>query len=532
MMLFGQIFINKKIEKMKKLIMLSLLLLTTITFGQQVFYTEDNSNISNPERGRYMYTDDDSSETFSPLNQTQMVNWRVNDKITLVWRTYYMNAYINSILPETYLNNIQNDLNKARLSGVKLIVRFAYNRSSVDATKARILGHIDQLKVILNSNEDVISSLEAGFIGEYGEWYNSSNFGNTDNLTTTQLNNRIEIGNKIFELCPNRPIAFRTPKIMQQIVGNLAMDNTQAYTGTNLSRMGYHNDCFLRTGWEGFTNTTTEYPYLNSQTKFTVAGGESCGILQPNTDCTIAVSTLDNFHFNYLNQGYFQGVWDNWQSQGCKNEIINRLGYRFVLRNSTLNDNQLIITLENIGFGNLFNNRIAYIVYKNIATGIEYSEILNSNPRFWLKENTGVYTLHNLNTTLPNGEYRLYLNLPDNMLSSNPLYSIRCANLNTWEESTGYNNLNQTFIINELSNPSTPPTIVFNILPNPTSNNLTISGLTNLGTYTFKVFNMTGNTMRVTRNGTTLNTNRLKSGTYILQVSKNGLISTKKFIKQ
>lgn len=515
---------------MKKILTTVLLFLGLVLSAQQVFYTEDNKIIANPERGLYYYTTGDS-DNFVPLNQTELVNLRVNNKVTLVWRTYYMNAYINSIIPETYLNNIQNDLNKARLSGVKLILRFAYNESNIDANKARILGHINQLKPVLNSNQDVISSLEAGFIGSYGEWYDSSNFGNTDNLTSAQAANRLEIGNKIFELCPLRHIAFRTPLIMRSITGTNAMLNTQAYQGTNLSRMGFHNDCFLRTGWEGYTNTTSEYPYLAQQTKYTISGGETCGLISPSTDCTNALLMSKQFHFNYLNMSYHPDVWQTWQSGGCSEEIQKNLGYRFVLLSSDLDDTSISIHLLNKGFGNLVNKRDAYLVYKNVATGQEFSEILNTNPWFWESDNVnGILVFHNINTTLPNGQYRLYLNLPDRILINNPLYSIRCSNMDLWEESTGYNNLNQTVIINNLglNNLSSAS---LSITPNPTNNNLTISGI-DMSDYKFKVFNILGQSMRVTRNDNFLNTSGLKPGVYMLKIYNKTENKTIKFIKE
>jgi hypothetical protein len=47
---------------------------------------------------------------------------------------------------------------------------------------------------------------------------------------------------------------------------------------------------------------------------------------------------------------------------------------------------------------------------------------------------------------IPQGDYKLYLHLPDPepALYGKPAYSIRLANDNVWEASTGYNNLNIT----------------------------------------------------------------------------------------
>lgn len=520
---------------MKKLLLILLMLYNINNYSQQVFYTEDNKNIANPERGLYKYSTGDS-DSFQALNQNELINLRTVQKITLIWRCYYMPNFINSAITSDYLNKIQTDLNIARQSGVKLIIRFAYNESNLDASKSRILSHIDQLKPILNANQDVISSLEAGFIGEYGEWYDSSNHGNTDNLTTTQITNRIEIANKIFELCPQRHIAFRTPAIMRVTSGTNAMTIEQAYQGTNLSRTGYHNDCFLRTGWEGFTNTSVEYPYLEQQTNFTISGGESCGLIAPATNCSNALLTLKRFHFNYLNADYHQDVWANWQANSCKDEIIMRLGYRFVLLNSILNNNTLSINLINKGFGNVLNDRKAYLIYKNISTNQEYSRLLNTNVRFWQPTENATLVFTNLDTNLPQGSYRLYLHLPDNTLT-NVAYSIRCANSNTWQESTGYNDLNQIWNNTSLGTNNPQPGDIFYgiyVYPNPIEQNYFYIKCDNLNTYSVKLYNMLGQKLNININygdPNKITINKLKRGNYILKLTKNNQTKSYQLIK-
>jgi hypothetical protein len=54
-----------------------------------------------------------------------------------------------------------------------------------------------------------------------------------------------------------------------------------------------------------------------------------------------------------------------------------------------------------------------------------------------------------LPSTMPKGNYALLLNLPDpqSALRSRPEYSIQLANSNTWEASTGFNNLNFTVAV-------------------------------------------------------------------------------------
>ena len=75
---------------------------------------------------------------------------------------------------------------------------------------------------------------------------------------------------------------------------------------------------------------------------------------------------------------------------------------------------------------------------------------LPDDPRYWLAGTT-VTINHTLTlpTNLPAGNYELLLNLPDpeTSLAGRPEYSIRFANANTWEASTGFNDLLQTVTV-------------------------------------------------------------------------------------
>ena len=64
----------------------------------------------------------------------------------------------------------RNDFAILRTAGVKCVLRFRYtDADGEDATKAQIIAHIDQLMAVTIPNQDVISSVSAGFIGQYGE---------------------------------------------------------------------------------------------------------------------------------------------------------------------------------------------------------------------------------------------------------------------------------------------------------------------------------------------------------------------------
>ena len=102
------------------------------------------------------------------------------------------------------------------------------------------------------------------------------------------------------------------------------------------------------------------------------------------------------------------------------------------------------IILKNLGYASLYNPRLVELVLKNTQNNEIYKVRLDIEPRLWkpLVENA-IEAVVGIPQELPLGEYKLYLNLPDpeETLYANPDYSIRIANTDMWEESTGYNYL-------------------------------------------------------------------------------------------
>ena len=433
-------------------------LLFQVAFSQKTTYNVVSDNFPNPERGFYHYRMGKASN-FTPLNYNDLVNMRTSESITLVWRGYLLDSFISSPISQDFLNKIQTDFNTMRQAGVKCILRFSYKDSGstnpYEATKSQIISHIDQLKTVVNANQDVISSIEAGFIGKYGEWYYTTYFG-IENLTPQNYADRLEVANKIMELAPSRMISFRTPEIIRKLYGNTPIQPQDAYNGSNKSRAASHNDCFLAnaTDYGTYINPAVEYPYLEQQTTYTLNGGEACGC---STTCSSdpyvaqnnAIYSMQRFHFNYLNIDYNQTVLNYWNSIGFLSTIKEYLGYRYVLNFTEILENRLFINFTNRGFGNVFNERKAYLVLRNNQTGQEYSYLLNVDLRtmpLGLPVSVDIPLYFNI----PNGNYHLFLNLPDSNLLS-PNYSIRCANENVWEPTTGYNDLQRNIQVNNLS---------------------------------------------------------------------------------
>jgi len=507
---------------MKKLLtIITLLFIMSIT-GQNINYSSSLENIANPERGWYKYSKATSSGSFSFLSQSTLTNLRTVDKTTLILRIYDLGAFKTTPISQTFLDNIQTDFNTLRASGVKCVLRFRYSETdNIDAAKSVLLNHINQLKAITIPNQDVISVIEAGFIGKYGEWYYTSNYGDAGVISSQNLADRQEIGLKIMELAPTRLVMFRTPTFQRLVGGNTPISLSSSYNGTINSRIGLHNDAFLSSNSDSgaFINSTTDYTYLDAQSKYTLCGGESNALFPAKQDCSVVFNWLNRFHYSYLNFGYYPDCLALWQTGGCYDEIQRRLGYRFELISSDISNDILTLNIRNVGFSNIFNQRNVFLIIKNTTTNTEQSIQLNTDIRRWNAGET-IQITQNLSLGLADGTYNLFLNIPDN--NGNSLFSIQLANTGVWVPTKGYNNLNQTITVGS----TTPPPPVLAVTIFSTKNIINVLGLVN---YTISVYNLNGKLVL-----TTNDMNSLRKGWYIIKVTdtSTGIIYTQKLYKR
>jgi hypothetical protein len=415
--------------------------------------------LKNPERGFYIHTEVFSKGIYEALVQTELNSHR-SKNITLLLRVFYLENFIRSPISSSYLNNISLDFIKIRNAGLKCIVRFAYSNDetklgSLDADKAQILAHIRQLKPILQANADVVLVVQAGFIGTWGEWYYTDHFGFPD-PTATDYQNRKEVVDAIIDALPSsRMVQIRTPFLKQTLYSRATpITDSEAFKGTNVARIGHHNDCFLASDddYGTYTDKAREYPYLEQETKYSPMGGETCSVNAPRSQCTTALNELQKFHWSYLNNGYHPTVINGFKSGGCYQTIFNRLGYRFELLNGTYPQAASIksaftikFSIFNRGFASPFNNRTVYLVLRNTRTNAVVSLPLKTDIRLWSSGVSKIITETILVplSTAP-GDYALFLNLPDASLGNRTEYSIALANENIWEPSTGYNSLLHT----------------------------------------------------------------------------------------
>lgn len=185
----------------------------------------------NPDRGFYTWTD---------FNYLDFPGVRAQG-YTLTRPYIRLDAYRNSPLPQALLDQLNAGFQEARRVGIKVIPRFTYNfaASDPDASQTQILLHLQQLAPVLAANEDVISLLEAGFIGAWGEWHHSTN--GSDSPTAESA-----VANALMSAVPpGRMIAIRYPADLRRLQTTGPITAGEAFTGTFRARLGSHQDCFL-----------------------------------------------------------------------------------------------------------------------------------------------------------------------------------------------------------------------------------------------------------------------------------------------
>lgn len=423
------------------------------SFESDLTYEYLEGNFTNPERGSYSgryfsFVDGKLPELFSVED---LAKPRDNG-CSLIHLSVYLCDFLEKPISNEALSLIDKQFENLRQSGCKAILRFAYLWSDQPQNKTNptldlILTHIEQLKPLLQKNEDVIYLLQAGFLGAYGEWHSIAH--NIDNEGKKQI-----VLALLDALPVGRQIATRTPSQKRNILGTGIRDTINiktAFDGSANSRIGGHNDCFLATSNDGGTfGSAHDRRMWQTESQYTAMGGESC--YMGSTDCypcDNAEHMLEIYHYSYLsNVAQVTAVWKEGE---CNDDLVSRIGHRIALDSAAFrgtfaagNKFKIQLAVTNHGFASLINERKLEFVLQNADDAKEkYVFISEQDPREW---KGGQHYLHEETLTIPEGikvgqKYNIYLALPDiaPTLHDNPAYSVRLANKGVWDAAQGYN---------------------------------------------------------------------------------------------
>ena len=413
-----------------------------------ITYKESKEVFSNPERGFYDHTE--AHSVSDALTSSQVASLASED-VSLIIRIYYLSDFRNEPIDESFLEMINNDMEVVRDAGIKAIIRFAYTNEmdGEDASVERVEEHIEQLAPVLNSNKDVIAFIQAGFIGPWGEWHNSSH-----GLTTVE-NERKILYKLLEELSPDLMVQVRTPGAKQRIFETTEpIGEDIAYTDEYRARVGHHNDCFMAgvDDYGTYGDIEAEKAYIRAEALYVPTGGETCPPQDEYPHCAKAREEMKFLRWTYLNRDYYLPVISRWKDAGCLDEFKRNLGYRLALLSANLpeevvqgEDYNIQIKMTNKGFAPLYKAKTTNLVFVNKATGEQYPFEIAVDLRKIKPGGTFVIEQGVDLAGLPTGEYELYLEIADGSesLEDRVDYKIRLANEDTWDAESGMNRLQQ-----------------------------------------------------------------------------------------
>lgn len=424
---------------------------------RRVTYQATDAQFANPERGFYGVRD--FRKVGSPLSVASVKSNLLQNR-SLFYLGFYLTDFMESDISADYLAMVGTSLQALREGGNKCIIRFAYKENEAetnkpwDASEEWVLRHIEQLAPVLSEYGDVIYVMQAGFVGVWGEWYYTDHFNMNPSKAEDYLPRRHVVDALLEALPSDRQLCIRTPEFKMKMFGLSLADtltSSTAHNGTNLSRLAGHNDCFVASSSDyGTFNNNTDRAFWNAETRYTIMGGETCNVSK-YCECPNTLKDMTDQHWSYLNIQYNTKVLKVWKDNNCFDEIERRLGYRLTMKEGYFSPEatrggkfRAVVKIVNEGFAAPMNPRDVELVLVDADGGESRFLLDDIDPRCWYENTVNVIDTEIELPSAP-GKYTLYLNLPDpkSTLRSNPLFSIRTANDNTWDAESGYNRLTE-----------------------------------------------------------------------------------------
>jgi len=425
--------------------------------SENISFNPDDSIILNPERGLAKLLPVGTSS----IGEVQALR---GDNHTIAWGLIELDEFRDSSDISGKMPEVKAWLDAVRASKVKTVLRVLYhkvtdfnaNGATLDIQRA----HMEQLgEEVLKPYQDVILALQAGGIGAFGEWY----YAPPDHITGTA---RKQLLDSMFEASADDAfVMVRTPYYKQQYeVEGAATDR--------VARTAHYNDCFLSSSDD--TGTYSCYPSLDScpsvsalenlvanDSDAVLVGGETCNSTARN-DCAATLAGMERFGYSFINTLYYTSIRQKWQTQGCFDQITNKLGYRLELIEADLPDSivagsefSVSVTVKNVGWAPLYKERPVYIRMTDDNNQELIYYFTGADARSWLAG--GQAYSFDASFTAPatlNTEFvSLSLWMPDNdpQHYRTPEYSIQMANSDVWNPVAGDNTLAAAIPVSNVS---------------------------------------------------------------------------------
>lgn len=454
------------------------------------FTADTSSTIPNPGRGFYILAGNNGLLDSTGQLASDLASIRDNNGFRL--------ALVSTTIPTTIsganLTTMISNFSVIRSSGMKVILIFACGQGPdnnfCDPTVSQVQAQTAALQPVMYANRDVIHTVQAGFLGVYGEWAEVGN-GND-----SKANKRL-IKDAVFAMMDRTevPVSFTQVYPMQEdwYSGLPVLSASIAFGNSKQARTGFYNDCFMVNNGDAFTypgpatvndfvitsSRASQRSYVAAMTEYAPFGFETCTAtisqdLPLRTGCTDINDDSGNsggilnegprYHANYGNYTYslrfigttVNGVVQptpNWTSGGCLTTVSNMMGYRFqfdqIVHAATATKGSVAtftVNMRNYGWSRLFDTRVLQVlaIHSNGVdrfTGYSVAQ-LRACPSQATSSNCQMTVRAAVPAGQLSGTYTIYLQMPSAYSTTQArTYTIRPANANSgsqvWDDTNG-----------------------------------------------------------------------------------------------
>ncbi len=288
---------------------------------QKLNYTDQLQSFYNPDRGFYrpqLIHFKPEGVDVNPYYKNRLMHLRAEISAfssNAVWTENDQTVHgTTQDLTEAMLNSFRTYLDRIRATNSTIIVRFSYDpkyggKGDMEPSQEWILKHVKQLSTVFNEYKDVITFVEQGMYGPFGEQH------------TSAISNPLYVGEGLATLLQNTDddvdVGPRNPSVLARGLGfspttelntagdtiawsyNVSFNVNHPYfkmkadsIGKDIYRAGIYNDCYVGTQydygtWGGSCNSSVcrerGVAYLENYAHHVPYGGEACS---PPTDST------------------------------------------------------------------------------------------------------------------------------------------------------------------------------------------------------------------------------------------------------
>ena len=439
--------------------------LTETGITEKSEYIEIIKNVSNPLKGAYPKEDKDL--------------WDIS--YNLIHLEFDISAYskaVNGIadiefLSETSLQDVREILSSFRGTNKTAIARFAYdpdfagNENIEPEDFQIILNHVKQIAALYCDYADILTAIECGMIGPWGEMH-SSKYALTTKTEDGKLQPDYYIVQVMHEYLEGLksvqiPFLVRQPKFIYAYLNtyrnvdyNFSLDDkNEAYpkvvpsyipkSGTDEYKIGLYNDGYLGSETDSGTykasNRQGEIEFMTEFTNHTPYGGELIGNYGIGSGKNVSIENFSNVHLSFLNIGWNRTFLYDFNSLEYSGEplfqyLYKHMGYRYLVTDAAfdcqagISNVKINLTFENKGFANLPFHRSKIVMLFFIPTGENPSgneEALKTSSESFKGQDSLI--IQTDLSALKKGSYDVYLKLSE----SDGNYPLQLANTG-WNE--------------------------------------------------------------------------------------------------